>query len=32
MLTLKIWFGEGWERLPMAGLGRGIVYWLGKVR
>jgi len=23
--------GKGWERLPPAGLGKGIVYWLGKV-
>ncbi len=29
MLTLKI---KVWERLPPAGLGKGMVYWLGKVR
>jgi len=22
---------KGWERLPPAGLGKGMVYWLGKV-
>jgi len=28
----KYRFGKGWERLPLVGLGKGMVYWLGKVR
>ncbi len=32
MLTLKIKVWKGWERLPPAGLGKGMVYWLGKAR
>jgi hypothetical protein len=32
MLTIrKKRFGKGWEGLPLAGLGKGMVYWLGKV-
>jgi len=30
MLALK--FGKGWEGLPLAGLGKGMVNWSGKVR
>jgi len=36
MLTLKNkglgMAGKDWERLPLVGLEKGMVYWLGKVR
>jgi len=30
VLPKKLRFGKGWERLPQAGIVKGVVYWLGK--